>query len=154
MTDKKLREILTLIDGVTAYRWTSLVEIVKCINKSKVVKKKWADSFKQDRPEHYPLDLTDINTWSTYDGCFSLKYCIEGKKLVCYAVIYNGESYRGNRTTQRFTAKIILPLRFIRKIREYIMDSFDEYLDREHKSYLKQKEDKWISDLRTKILNK
>ena len=77
-----------------------------------------------DNPVYYPLDLSKIGTWSTFERCVTLTFFNQqatGKfafadNLVCDVKIYDGDNFNGERKDLRFTATLSLPDSFIHEI--------------------------------------
>lgn len=100
---------MTLVNGVRSSRWNDVRKIVELMPSIKVKEKAWNEKYKQDNPEWYPLNLSKIETWSTYGECIDLVFINENNKVVCKARIYDGESMNGHRRNLRFTATLIMP---------------------------------------------
>lgn len=96
MKNKKLFEILTLVKCVRSRRWDDVKKIVGFIPPFEVKEKKWGYEYKQDNSD-YPLDLSKIETWSTYDDCIDIVFLNENNKLVCFAE----DSYEDYLETQK-----------------------------------------------------
>lgn len=157
MTNKKLFELLIILNGLKCTKWKTVMDVVDCIQNDKVeiIKKQWNDSFKQKNPEYYPLNLSDIHTWSTFDdyGCIDLQFENKNGKLWCDVKIYEATSFRG-RSDVRFTAKLIFPNKFIKKLETNISWKFDNYSEDEYEKFLRTQKQNWINDFKTKILSK
>ena len=96
--NKKLFDILTLVDGVKSSNWADVMKIVETMPSIEVMEKKWNEKYKQDNPEWFPLDLSKIATWSTCDGeCINLRFSNENNKLICNVSIYDGVIMNGYR---------------------------------------------------------
>jgi hypothetical protein len=167
MKIKKLFEILALVDGVTSTNWKTVMEIVGNpilnipgyfnngikSNNAVILSKQWHDSWKLKYPEHYPLDLSQLKTWSTYDNCAVMHFKNNDNKLYCQAMIYDGDNNYGYRTDLKFSAELILPNKFIKVLENLILNYFDEYLENEYETYLETQKKNWIDGLRNKLLN-
>lgn len=164
MKTEKLFELLTLVSGVTSRKWDTVLLIVSEISKGSVTIKsqKWHDEWKQSKPEYYPLDLSQINTWSTFDNtCIELKFLNNTQKdnghpnnqLVCAVKIYDGDNMHGDRKQLRFEALLWLPTAFIHNIEHFITWSFDQYLEDAYESHLEAEKKLWILNLKKGILN-
>ncbi len=110
---------VSLFDGVESDRWQTVCDIVACINGEEsnyvsIVEKKWDDTFKEKYLKYFPLDLSKIETWSTYSdsGCIDLKFKNNAGKLYCTAKIYDVDNFGGriSRKRLRFAAELILPV--------------------------------------------
>jgi len=159
MTQKKLFEILTLIQHVRSTTWKLINPIVESINddkSTKVLEKEWMDHWKRES-DLYPLNLDKIDTWSTYDECVDLEFYVEknvegSDQLICEASIWDGDMLDGERTKRRFTAKIKLANKFIRTIEENINWRFNNFLEDQYELHLEMKKEEWMKNLRQEIL--
>lgn len=156
MTTQKLFEILSLVNGVRSRQWQMVRQLVKQIGEGGVTvkTKRWNDDWKQNS-KYYPLDLTKIETWSTFDDtCIDLQFRNDGQNnLVCEARIYDGDSFNGHRQRLRFEATLLLPTKFLQNIEPLIKWAFDAYLEDAHIKYLEEQKQKWIAKKRADILN-
>lgn len=154
METKKLFEILRLVNNVYSTRWNDVISIVNVIKnkQAKVIEKKWHEQFKFNNPNYYPLELSKIETWSTFDDdCIHLDYYIENDKLFCKAHIYNGNSFDGHITTLRFTATIELPDSFVHSIENKINYALDRMAENAYKEHLENQKKNWMSNFKSKI---
>jgi hypothetical protein len=156
MTNKKLFELLKLVDGVNYNSWRIVNPLVDCIkeDESVVIKKEWHDSFKKNNPDWYPLDLSKIGTWSTYDSCVGINFTNVNNKLYCKVKIYDGDNMDGFRKGLRFTVELILPDKFLKQISGTIESYFDSYLHEAYERHLENQKKLFIYSLRNEILNK
>ena len=153
MENKKLFEILTLVDDVFNSKWSTVRKIVDMMPNIEVVEKKWFDRHKQDYPEHYPLDLTNIKTWSTYDDCVNLVFSIENYKLKCVATIFDRSGFGSDlRIQKRFTATLILPDDFIKEIESSILYVLDNLAEDSYEKYLENQKKIWMDNYKSQIL--
>lgn len=151
----KLIGLLQLIGYIRVCSWRGVTNLVNHINGNEhfVRKKYWHDAFKNENDQWYPLNILDINTWSTYDNpsCINLKYVIEeGAQLVCTATIHNGRMLDGIRKSARFTAEIELDVQFLNVIEHEIIYGFERYLDDEYEKHLESKRTEWKKRCSTK----
>lgn len=157
MTTKKLKELLFLVNGINIrhLRWNMVMKIVDYINNEKVtvVKKEWADDYKQKNPDWYPLDLKDIGKWSTYEESVDIRFFIDGLNLKCECKIWDGSLLDGHKERLRFTVELILPNKFIKEIEGSINRKFESYLEDKYEAFLESEKKKWIDNKRTEILN-
>ncbi len=164
MKTKKLFNLLALIGSVKSSRWSMVQEIVQAFSENGMVilEKEWDDVFKKMNPEHYPLDLSSIHTWSTFDNtCIELLFTVGGlvekkdkdRKLHVHVRIHDGHCLGGHRTKLRFTAEIIMPDDFIHTIENLINWEFESYLDDKYEKHLEKQKQAWLNNLRTKILS-
>jgi len=156
MGKQKLLKMLGLCGEVISTRWNIVREIVSEINDNNVIilDKYWNDSYKNES-DFYHLNLSKIDTWSTYDEkCIKLFFKTDNdNRLICEAKIYDGEILHGNRTGLRFTAKLVLPNNFINKISEYVEHGFEGFLEDQYQNHLELQKLEWKSNLRKSILN-
>lgn len=150
---EKLFKMLKTIKYINIDKFDIVRELVKSIQDKKIIikEKKWADSFYEATKKS--LDLTDIKTWSTFDGsCISLKFSIVRNKILCEVSIYEGDSMNGYRTDLRFTAKLEVPKDFLIKIEYSINYIFERYLYDKYEEFLNKQAHKFVNNLRAKIL--
>jgi len=160
MEIKKLFKLLTIVGEIKSTYWSTVMEIVGCpaakikgyFDKVKVLDKKWHDGYKSQNPEYYPLDLSNLTTWSTFNRCIELTFTLVKTKLHCHAKIYEGSNFHGGRQKLRFTADLIMPNNFIRVLEDNILSSFNYYLEDQYDIYLETQKINWITDLKNKIL--
>lgn len=162
MQRKKLFEILTLVTQVRSNSWNDVLKIVDVIAKDgAVVKEKmWSDKSKQDNPVYYPLDLSKIETWSTFERCVTLTFFNQqatGKfafadNLVCDVKIYDGDNFNGERKDLRFTATLSLPDSFIHEIEAKIMYALDVLAEESYDDHLENKKRIWIAYFKSQII--
>lgn len=148
---------LQLVSSVTSTRWTHVRLIVEMINSVKVISKKWCgyeSTFKNENPEYFPLRLEKMDTWSTYDGCADLTFSVSenGRHLICDAVIWNGENLHGHRESERFQAKLELPLTFVNRLTGLIDEKFAYFLEDQYAEFLEKEKEKWMRDLSIRLL--
>jgi hypothetical protein len=118
-----------------------------------VLEKEWCDSFKENHPEMYPLDLDKMKTWSTFQECVDLKFSIINDKfLKCEADIYNGDNFDGHPMDKRFIATLKVPMSFIDNITESIDREFNVHLSGLYKQHLHTKRNEWMKRCAEDIL--
>ena len=153
MNNKKLLEILTLVNSVKSSRWNDVRKIVELMPSIEVKEKKWNEKYKQDNPEWYPLDLSKIETWSTYDGeCINLVFSNDNNKVVCEVSIYDGENMNGYRRNLRFTATLVMPKNFIKELEQKILYALDRLAEDSYEDYLEIQKKLWMSNFKSQIL--
>ena len=153
MNNKKLLEILTLVNSVKSSRWNDVRKIVELMPSIEVKEKKWNEKYKQDNPEWYPLDLSKIETWSTYDGeCINLVFSNDNNKVICKVSIYDGDNMNGYRRNLRFTATLIMPNNFIKELEQKILYSLDRLAENSYEAYLETQKKLWMSNFKSQIL--
>lgn len=159
MKTEKLFKLLTLVGGVRSTKWETVMQLVDTIKQGgvSIIDKRWVDSWR----EYDQLDLSDINTWSTYDDtCIDLQFSNDTGKdngfpnnqLVCKVKIYDGRSLDGARTGLKFEAKLWLPTSFIHNIEQRIGWGFDSYLEDAYEIHLKSQKNLWINNMKNEIL--
>lgn len=160
METKKLFKLLTVLDNVMIRKWETVSRIVEFIKKEQVeiLKKDWANS-------HYnsyrSLELSDINTWSTFDQtCVKLRFYNAAtpekpkNKLMCDVEIYDGDSFGGYRKGLRFTALLLMSNKFIHEIEKYILFEFERYLESAYENHLEAQKKAWMYYAKLQIINK
>ena len=154
MTIKKLFGILRLTKNVSTNSWDTLRSIVDGIKSGEIIvkEKSWADNFKKQNENYYPLDLSKLDTWSTYDLCRNMSFYIEQDRLVCEAHIYDGRMSDGSITKLRFSTKLWLPNNFIKSLESKIMYKFDLYADDCYEEFLETKKKNWIDEFKSEII--
>ena len=159
METKKLIGLLSIIGEIKSDRWQTVMDIVDCIKSDstgevEILEKKWADNYKQAKPDLFPLDLSDIKTWSTYDKCINVKFYLNDEILFCEAIIFDGDSFHGHQTRLRFTTELILPHSFIHKLEKIIMNSFENFLENLYFKNLEKQKMDWIENMRKFYIDK
>jgi len=150
MKTEKLLEILSLLGVVRSTNWGLVAKIVDAIkNGAEVLDKQWFDDFKKNHLDIYPLDLSNIRTWSTMDNCVYLRFSNDNQ-LVCNAKIYDYTSYGAS--VLRFEANIALTNDFVHNLESIILSGLDEYLEDKYQEYLEEQKLKWINNLKNRIL--
>jgi hypothetical protein len=152
MNSKKLFEILTLVNSVKSSRWNDVRKIVEIMPFIEVKEKKWNEKYKQDNPNWYPLDLSKIETWSTYEGeCICLVFSNQNNKVFCEVSIYDGDNLSARRCNLRFTAKLIIPDTFIKELEQKILYALDRLAEDSYQDYLETQKKLWMSNFKSKI---
>ena len=154
MEESKLIQILTMVEQVYCNRWNTVCKIVDIISDVEVVEKSWNKEYKNNSPEWYPLDLSKISTWSTYDrSCIDLKFSMEDVKLICDVKIWDGSTFDGTLYKEsRFNAKLILPINFVSELSDEIERRFDSRAEYAYEEYLEQQKLMWIENYKKDIL--
>lgn len=153
MKTKKLFEILALVNGVESNKWSDVRKIVEYMPLIEVKQKKWSEIFKQKHTDIYPLDLSKIETWSTYDGeCINLIFTNQNNKLCCNVKIYDGDNMNGHRRNLRFTATLVMPNKFMKELEQKILYALDRFAQKSYDEYLENKEKLWILNFKSKVL--
>jgi len=143
MKSKELFRMLALANGVVSKKWETVMQLVDLIAKGEA-KAKFC-SYKK-------YDLSDINSWSTYeDKCIDLRFSNRKNILICEARIYDGESFDGTRTRLRFEALIKLPELFIYVLERRIELAFETYLENAYEEHLEAQKKIWIKNRKYEI---
>jgi hypothetical protein len=151
MNQKNLFKLLKLVESVSVRYRDNLSELIDQIaqGKATVIKKRWHISWK----EKDNLDLAKVETWRTYENCFDLTYMVENNKLICEAVVYEGDMLDGRRKDRRFSATIQLPNSFIGKLQSWIESEFNFYSEDAYQNHLEEQKKQWIKEYQKSILN-
>ena len=161
MNNTKLVEMLKFVESVQTNKWKYVLKIVEIMYSIRIISKLWGDSYKNNKPDLYYLNLHDIKTWSTFDSqynisntdCINLKFRIDEGNLYCDVHIYNGERVNGYRESIRFTAILEIPISFIQEIETFILDEVDIKAKEAFIISEMNREKRWISKYKDKILN-
>lgn len=154
MSIKKLLEILDVVGSVTVCKWEIVMEIVKQFPNLEVIEKHWGDAWKENNQDSYKLDLSDINTWSTYEpDCIDLVFTLEFGKLICNANIYNGDILDGARKGLKFSAKLALPYSFVQLLEGHLLRQLDKTAEIAYQYYLREQEWLFKENFKNKVLN-
>ena len=152
---KQLHNLLKRIESVKVTNWNILCDVVESIKNGEavIIKKEWEDKFKNDHPEIFGLNLSDMKNRSTYQECFDLHFSINKNKLMLKATIYDGDNYRGYRVNKRFTTEIYLPYKFILKIDKWIGWGFDNQVEKLYDQHLENLKQDWIRSKKHEIIS-
>ena len=156
-SQQAIKKMLEKVGSYTDYKWSTVAlihhYIVNDEKHTKVISSEWKDSFKKNN-SYYPLDLTQLKTWSTYDtaGCIQLEFTISSGCLNCIAQINDGRLLDGSFQNVRFTAEIQLPLSFLKHIKEGIERKFNYHLEDEYETHLETQKQLWMINHREKLL--
>ncbi len=164
MKTEKLFELLTLVGGITSRKWDTVLQLIELIQQGSVTIKEgnWRN-WKKQFPDLYSLDLSKIDTWSTYDNtCIELHFSNDTTKenghpnnqLVCKVKIYEGDNFHGERKELRFEALLWLPTAFIHNIEQRIEWAYDNYLEDAYEKHLEKQKAIWINNMRNNFLKK
>lgn len=145
---------LCYVGEITVMDYRPVRDIIRALKEGKanVVNAQWADKWRQENLDIYPLDLCDINIWSTFPGCTRLVFSVQNKKLECEAYIRDGSTFGGTPARPRFDATIRLPLSFISNIATHVNEEFRAVCDDEYDKYLQDRRDKWVKNREKEIL--
>lgn len=148
---------LKIINNINIYsnRWNIIRFIVDNLGKIKIIDKFWYDTYKQTNLEYYPLNLNKIETWSTFDNnCISIELYLDKNKVYLDIIIYDGDSFYGDRKNKRFFVKLQLPLKLLSNeyFKDCINDVFKNYLEQEYINHLISEKNKWMNKYEKYIL--
>lgn len=144
----KLRKKLETLDSMTINRFYIGTLLRKNMDSIEVIEKEWADDWRNERLELHPLDLSLMETWSTFEGCTRTTFKpLNTKFITCDIELYDGgtsfSSSRG-RGCLEWTAKLKIPVSFLKNIENEIDNLFDTHCDREYNKYLEKQKEEWI----------
>lgn len=154
MTTKKIIQVLgTTLAGVSENSWEILTKLVDAIEEGKAIvrEKRWADDYKEINKDYFPLDLSKMETWSTFDNGRRLYFYIENEELLCDAKIYSG-NFLGERTDLKFSAKIKLDISFAKELEKAVLASINRLAAGAYEDYLEAQRKFWIHNFVAEIL--
>lgn len=152
MEIQQMFKVLGLVGSVTSSDWNKILKIVEQISTIEVKEKEWADPTKNEHPEFYPLDLSNISIWSTYQDCVELKFSVIDSKLYCHVRLYEGDNLTGMRKRMRFIATLIMPDSFIKEIDGYIYYALSNFLENAYEEHLNSQKIIWMETMKAEIL--
>jgi len=151
----QLLKKLKIVRDVNCLGWSLVPKLVAIMDTVTVREKRWADQFKQNHPEMYPLDLSNIKTWSTFDECVTLTFTFLNSKVIeCNAIVYNGEGVYGRRRNIRFCATFDIPATFVSELEDDITYHFNDYCEDKYEEHLKRQKKEWVRKFAEKALAK
>ncbi len=152
MTTQKLMDVLHIVEHVKSSKWNTVLKILDVFDEVQTIEKKWGNETAKPQ-DIYPLDLSNIDTWSTYEyTCIDLTFKNEGNNLTCFAKIYDGDNLYGDRGDLKFTAKLKLPNSFVQILENLIIHRLDE-VSKQAYEYMKEVEKRnWIQEFKNRIL--
>jgi len=146
---EKLFKILKIIKDIQFNKWWVVNWINDNYSSIKIIDKTWNDRFRQDDE----LDLSKIETWSTYDSCFEFRFSINDKnQLHCFSQIFDGGLLYGERKKLRFTTNLIFPDHFILHLDHEINFQFNRHLEKEYECFLLEQKRNWCDNKRKELL--
>tara|TARA_R110000824_G_C15197540_1_gene675395 strand:+ start:590 stop:1045 length:456 start_codon:yes stop_codon:yes gene_type:complete len=149
---RKIDKKFKIIKSITCVGWGLVPKLVAIMDSANIREKEWSDQFQQNHPDMYPLDLSNIKTWSTYEDCVGLTFTfINSKSIECQATVYNGD-WLGERTDRRFTATFYLPSSFLPELKREIEYAFDNYCKNEYEDHLRKQKSDWINKFKKTVL--
>jgi hypothetical protein len=153
MNINNLKKILTILEEVRIKSFEFGNDIREGIDKIEVLSKKWMESYKQDRPEYYPLDLSSVDVWRTYGDCRKFTLSLEDGRLHCSVTVYEGDLLHGQPTRARFEAELVLPDEFLLKVAKVLESRFEDHLEGLYEDELEARKKKWMSDFGKQLLS-
>jgi hypothetical protein len=154
-----LRRMLHELTSVRVRNWDGVMELHEALarKKARVVHKAWDDEVYNNNPRVWPLDLTELATWSTYDAreCIDLEYKLHRTGIQVQVQIYEGRNDRYfDRPRRKFNAVINLPLAFLRTeaLANRIDWDFDALVEHRRHDQRKDKKEAWLAKERKKLL--
>lgn len=151
MSNKDLAKKLAIVGSVCCHNWDNVPALLDNMPKIKVLEKEWHNE-KASYPDLYPLDLSKIKTWSTYRDCADLTFRISSGKLICNAVIYDGDGAYGKPTYKRFSARLQLPMSFISELSGVIDGAFHRHCVKAYEADLEKQKQEWIEQYARTLL--
>ena len=152
MTLKEKLKLVGITSGYSNYQFYSkLTKYIRSNPDSIIEFKQHSDTSGWN---HTKLDISDSDTWSTYDRCFSSEFFIESNKLVCKVTVWNGDNFTGECLNLRLEVEFSLTDSFLKEIESLIENNFDFYLEMRYEEYLESLKQEWIQNLRKKLENK
>ena len=147
---------LKIINSINIYsnRWNIIRFIVDNLDKIKIIDKFWYDKYKQKNLKDYPLNLDKIRTWVTFDNnCIDIELYYKNK-VYLDIIIYDGDSFYGDRKNKRFFVKLQLSLKLLSNgyFKNSINLAFKNYLEQEYINHLIYEKNKWMNNFSKNIL--
>lgn len=150
----KLQKKLKIMGGISSSNFNTVRPLINIMDSITVVKSKWHESFKQSNPDMYPLDLSKMETWSTYQGCTNLTFrMINDKWVECEVIVFNGDSLYGHRTNIRFSATLKVPYTFLTEIKDNIKWAFEIYCEEKYTDHLQKQKEEWVRKFAEEVLD-
>ena len=147
-------EILKSVTCDPRRNWDILRRLVSKFDDIEVLEKEWCDDFKNKHPDMYPLNLSKIEIWSTYDGCVDIKVShIDYTHMKIDVVIWDGDMVYGEPIQKRFTASLKVPVSFKNSRVEQTIDyRFECYLQQLHEKHLEDQQKEWMRNRKKELL--
>jgi hypothetical protein len=147
---------LSLVDSVRTYDWSTMeffIELLKDSNDKIIKIEDFRDAYYKIM---YPFNIKEnfyYNIWRTFQNCrwLDIKY-YNDNYLTCTATVYDSDNDSGARTKLRFILTSKIDINFIHHIENNIDYEFDKYLEKEYEKHLYNQKIKWISKIRSKLL--
>lgn len=147
-----LQKKMKIIGSIHIRSWGLIPKLVSIMDSVTVVKSEWRDQFRRDNLDMFPLNLSEIKTWSTYSDCVSLYFKpLNTKVLECDVTIYDGD-LNGNRKNIRFMAMLNIPISFSKELKDEINSEFDWYCERKYEEHLTKMKKDWIENFKETAL--
>lgn len=132
-----------------------LLQFINLIKAKKGVKILYAKrgDYQKDYPDLFPLDLKNMDQWSTFDRGYSFVFSLNKKGgLHADVTVWDDKSYGFLPRECKFKASINVPISFIDTIADYISSSFNIKCTYEYEDYLQEQKKLWIENRKTEIL--
>ena len=154
VTNSKLFELLSLIQEIRYFHWDSIQNFRKYITENidsiTIIEKSWGDPYKNNHPQFWPLDITNIENWCTYDRCIDTIFENDGNKLKCNIIIHDINALKVK--YRRWEASIYLPDDYIQNLKGMILDELDYHAEKEYEEYLEEQKRNWKEHFKLNIL--
>lgn len=154
-SSKELFKILSFVEEVRCSQWEDVRNIVAAINEGTAyVEGKVWKNYKAGLEHHYPLDLSDVKTWSTHDNkdCIRLVFSIDkADRLVCDVTINEGDSFNGFYKGPRFTATLAFQKPYIKNIEKNILWALNQKADIAYEQHLEAQKALWVDNFKKEI---
>jgi hypothetical protein len=146
----KATKMLKVLKSVTCRQYKVAMLVRENMSDFEVIEKQWSDSFQQ---KYESLDLSKIETWSTYNDCVSLRFIFVNPLVAkCEITIWNGEMCYGEKTSRRFTATLMIPTKFLTEIKGAIACDFNRHCSSEYSDFLERQKEEWIDKFKKDVL--
>lgn len=156
MTQSELIKALKYVKNVEIGSWDMVLTLVELIQGgAQVLEKEYTDNFKRGNPTLYPLDLSKVRTWTTFENCVSIILQFnEANELIASIKLYNGDNMDGFRTSLRFTAKIRLLNSILnrKKVKERVSQALNYEARWAYEDHLKKVQKEWEDEFKKRIL--
>ena len=149
----KLFKILKHIGKTSVWNnnlWGIVRDIQKDIKPTDILKLEDLRSFKIN-----DLDLTKLETWSTYNNsyCIHIEICVKNEELLTRITINEGDMFNGNFKERKFIATIKLNKDKILLFEYNINNRINCQLEEEWEDFLEKQKEDFIDNMREKIYN-
>lgn len=156
MEQEELIKLLKHVDSVTVSDWDIVKKLVSGIDEGEIfVLRSERFDWKKNYMDSYPLDLSRIEEWQTFEIGIELRFKFSDGSLICYAEIWDTSSNMSDiyRSGRRWSAELILKSNFIAHISLNIVRKFNLLADYKYDEYLNEVKKLWIENYKQSILN-